>query len=388
MNDSGKAVPNSHPVGSKPAIDSSTTTANVTSIASSSKPVTNVQSTIETTCTKPKATNQNTASPNNDEQLANALAISESKPKSAVTSSVPSAASTVSTKVAKPSHDVAKTDSTSNNALVSTNIERSTTTLTETSTMTSTSTQWTRTQSPQGTIRYRENTDVRVKSAVDKKTITKEKLTLAIKASENSANEKAESKNSGNEKPESNSSANKKPESQSSANEKSESKSSANEITIDGSAVITAGVGLTLVPVDDSSSGAPRTKNSEISDKENEVPNNQIVKSDGEETETEKSGSEGTGSETDHTGNALEVILMTDDGNKKPEKSSKSETSEKKSNKEPKKKQKKPLNAVKSSKISTKNSNIVKKYNRKYFGQYMLKLRPSTFNFRNDGILI
>ena len=456
MDDSRKAAPNFDPLGSNLAIESSTTTANVTSVASYSKPVTNVQSTIETTTSKPKATNQNKASPNKDEQLASAVAISESKPKSAVTPSVPSAASTVSTTIAKPSDHGAKTDSPSNDALVSTNIERSTTTLTETSTMTSTSTQWTRTQSPQGTIRYRENTDVRVQSAVDKKTITKEKSTLTIKASEgsanakpeskssanekpeskssanekpeskssanekpeskssanekpeskssanekpeskssanekleskSSANEKPESKSSANEKPESKSSANEKPESKSSANEKPESKSSANEKPVskqtDGSALITAGVGLTLIPVDKSPSGAPQTKNPEISEKENEVPNNQIVKSDGSVRISE------TGSENDHTGNALEVILMTDDGNKKPEKSPKSETSEKKSNKKTKKKQKKSLNAVKSSKMSAKDSNIVKKYNRQYFGQSMVKFGPPTFNFRTGGILI
>ena len=366
MDDSRKAAPNFDPLGSNLAIESSTTTANVTSVASYSKPVTNVQSTIETTTSKPKVTNQNKASPNKDEQLASAVAISESKPKSAVTPSVPSAASTVSTTIAKPSDHGAKTDSPSNDALVSTNIERSTTTLTETSTMTSTSTQWTRTQSPQGTIRYRENTDVRVQSAVDKKTITKEKSTLTIKASEGSANAKPESKSSANEKPESKSSANEKPVSK----------------QTDGSALITAGVGLTLIPVDKSPSGAPQTKNPEISEKENEVPNNQIVKSDGSVRISE------TGSENDHTGNALEVILMTDDGNKKPERSPKSETSEKKSNKKTKKKQKKSLNAVKSSKMSAKDSNIVKKYNRQYFAQSMVKFGPPTFNFRTGGILI
>ena len=95
----------------------------------------------------------------------------------------------------------------------------------------------------------------------------------------------------------------------------------------------------------------------------------------------------GTGSENEHNGNALEVILMTDDGNKKPEKSAKSK-SEEKPDKKPKKKQKKPLNAVKSPSMSEKDSKLVKKYNRKYFGQSMIKLRPSKFNFRNEDILI
>ena len=415
---SGKLVPisQSGPVSSKTANDSSAynattvattpvTTAPTQIISESeidtltsvtSKPVTSPPATaVATTTSKSGTTSQKIESQSESGAKNDAVAISVSKQKFEVTPVSPTATSSVPTTVAKPSHDVAKTDSPSNDALVSTNIERSTTTLTETSTVTSTSTQWTRTQSPQGTIRYRENTDVRVQSAVDKKTITKEKSTLAIKASENSANEKPESKSSANEKPELKRSANEKPESQSSTNEKPESKNSANEKpeskssanekpesknaanekpvsqSTNGSAVITAGVGLTLVPVDDSSSGAPQTKNPEISEKENEVPNNQIVKSDGSVRISE------TGSENNHTGNALEVILMTDDGNKKPEKSSKSETSEKKSNKKPKKKQKKPLNAVKSSKMSAKDSNIVKKYNRKS----MVKFGPSTFNF-------
>ena len=382
---SGKLVPisQSGPVSSKTANDSSAynattvattpvTTAPTQIISESeidtltsvtSKPVTSPPATaVATTTSKSGTTSQKIESQSESGAKNDAVAISVSKQKFEVTPVSPTATSSVPTTVAKPSHDVAKTDSPSNDALVSTNIERSTTTLTETSTVTSTSTQWTRTQSPQGTIRYRENTDVRVQSAVDKKTITKEKSTLAIKASENSANEKPESKNSANEKPESKSSANEKPVSKSTH----------------GSAVITAGVGLTLVPVDDSSSEAPQTKNSEISDKENEIPNDQIVKSDGEETETEKTGSEETGRENDHTGNALEVILMTDDGNKKPEKSWKSETSEKKSNQKPKKKQKKPLNAVKSPKMSEKDSKLVKKYNREYFGLPMVQIGSST----------
>ena len=330
--------PKSDQDSSKPvaSIESSTSTANATTVATASvvtgpihtsngsKPVTNVPETaVATKTSKPATTNQNTTSPNKG----GAGSISESKPKSG----------------AELSKTIKKKESASNDALVSRNIERSTTTLTETSTVTSTSTQWTRTQTPSGATKYNEITEVRVQSAVDTKKITKEKSTLAITKSDNTTAESA-------------------------TNEKSASKSS------HGSEVITTGVGLTLVPVDDSSSGTPQRKNSE-----NEV---QIVKTDGSMrvSLTKKESETETGSENDHPGNALKVILMTDDGNKKPEKSAKLEKSDNKSEKTSKKKKKKPLTDVKSPKMSKKDSKLVKKYNREYFKPIILKYEPSTFN--------
>ena len=340
MNKSGtiSSNPKSDQDSSKPVafIASSTSTANVTTVAttsvvtgpihtsSNSKPVTNVSETaVASKTSKSATTNQITTSPNKG----GAGSISESKPKSE----------------AELSKTIKQKESASNDALVSRNIERSTTTLTETSTVTSTSTQWTRTQTPSGATKYNEITEVRVQSAVDTKKITKEKSTLAITKSDNTTAESA-------------------------TNEKSASKSS------HGSAVITTGVGLTLVPVDDSSSGTSQRKNSE-----NEV---QIVKTDGSMrvSITKKESETETGSENDHPGNALKVILMTDDGNKKPEKSAKLEKSDNKSEKTSKKKKKKPLTDVKSPKMSKKDSKLVKKYNREYFKPIILKYEPSTFN--------
>ena len=338
--------PKSDQDSSKPvaSIESSTSTANATTVATASvvtgpihtsngsKPVTNVPETaVATKTSKPATTNQNTTSPNKG----GAGSISESKPKSG----------------AELSKTIEKIESASNDALVSRNIERSTTTLTETSTVTSTSTQWTRTQTPSGATKYNEITEVRVQSAVDTKKITKEKSTLAITKSDNTTAESA-------------------------TNEKSASKSS------HGSAVITTGVGLTLVPVDDSSSGTPQRKNSEISNKENKVQNDKIVETDGSMrvSITKKESETETGSENDHPVNALELILMTDDGNKKPAKSAKLEKSDKKPEKTSKKKKKKPLTDVKSPKMSKKYSKLVKKYNREYFKPFILELEPSTFN--------
>ena len=341
--------PKSDTDSSKPVAttDSSTSSANVTTVAttsvvtgpidsaSNSQPVTNTPATaVATKTSKPATTNQNTTAPNKG----GAGSISESKPKSGAELSAPTAASLSSTANARPPKTIEKKESASNDALVSTNIERSTTTLTETST----STQWTRTQTPSGATKYNEITEVRVQSAVDTKTITKEKSTLAISKSDNITAE-------------------------SSTNEEPASKSS------HGSAVITTGVGLTLVPVDDSSSGTPQRKNSEIANKENEVQNDQIVKLDGSMSVsiTKKESETETGSENDHPENALEVILMTDDGNKKSEKSAELEKSDSKPEKTSKKKKKKQLTDVKSPKMSKKDSKLVKKYNREFLKSFI-----------------
>ena len=342
MSDSGKTVSTSEtdPISSRPlvAIESSTTTANATTVSttsvngsvktapaqttSSSKPSTDVQATaVATTSPKSETTIPNTASENKGRPEANVVAISEAKPKSGATPTSPRA-----------SNVIAKTDSASNEALVSTNIERSTTTLTETSTVTSTSTEWRRTQTPSGTTRYNEITEVKVQSDVDTKTITKEKSTLAITMKGNTTAE-------------------------SSTNEDAVSKSTGRN------AVIPAGVG--LVQIDNSSSVNPQIENSEISNKENEVPTDKIEKPNGSMKVSiiKKESDIETGSENGQTGNALEVILLTDDGNKKPEKSTKLEESDKKSNKKSERKKQKKL---KSPKMSGKDLNIVKKYNREY----------------------